>query len=95
MFKRIEPHETEIVGNWIATNGRVEADEACRRIWALVHGHLTKLATDSSGWEALYRDPSDNRFWEHTYPLGHMHGGGPPTLRMVSAEVAKAKYSLP
>lgn len=32
------------------------------------------------GWEKLYRDPYDGRFWLLTYPFGELQGGGPPSL---------------
>ena len=63
-----------------------------RNIRSLVADSLAKVATDQSGWTSLYRDPSDNRLWELTYPHGEMHGGGPPTLRRITAEYALRKY---
>ena len=32
------------------------------------------------GWEKLYRDPQDGRYWLLTYPFGELQGGGPPSL---------------
>lgn len=32
------------------------------------------------GWEKLYRDPGDGRYWLLTYPFGELQGGGPPSL---------------
>jgi hypothetical protein len=37
---------------------------------------LEKLGTDSSGWLTLYRDRSDGKLWELSYPHGELHGGG-------------------
>lgn len=73
---------------------RSVADDACVRIDWLVKSRLERLAKDASGWETLYRDPQDGRFWEHTYPQGHMHGGGPPQLKVVSSDVAISKYGV-
>ena len=63
---RIQPTETQLTGNWLSLNGRVVADEICRRIGDLVASHLKELGRDSSGWDALYRDPDDGRLWELT-----------------------------
>jgi hypothetical protein len=38
---------------------------------------MPKLGNDQSGWDALYVDPATGKFWELTYPQGHLHGGGP------------------
>ena len=84
--------ETEIVGEWIVHEGRVQGDESCQRIHTLTKSYLEKLATDESGWETLYRDPGDGRLWEHTYPHSEWHGGGPPSLRVVDRVQAAKKY---
>ena len=54
-----------------------------------------KVATDSSGWDILYKDPRDGRFWELTYPDSSFHGGGPPRLENFSATEAGSKDKLP
>lgn len=43
----------------------------------------------------LYEDPVDGRLWEHSYPKGDMHGGGPPALTVITLESARAKYKKP
>jgi len=53
---------------------------------------LSKVARDSSGWDSLYVDPSDNRFWELTYPESASHGGGPPHLKCLSRMEVREKY---
>ena len=65
-----------------------------RRIHELTGGELTRIASAENGWSTLYRDPSDGRHWELTYPLSHMHGGGPPRLAVISLEEARAKYGV-
>jgi hypothetical protein len=52
------------------------------------------VAIDESGWLTLYLDPEDGRFWEESFESSEMHGGGPPTLRIISANDAKLKFSL-
>lgn len=68
------------------------ADETCQRITDMTAGYLIELGRDSSGWETLYRDPHDGRFWELTYPESELQGGGPPQLRYLPEEAAKLKY---
>jgi hypothetical protein len=91
----ISPLETKLVGSWVLNNGKMIADDVCQRIRTLIQVDLTLIAKDWSGWETLYRDNNDGRYWEHTYPHGEMQGGGPPALFVVSAEVAAKKYNLP
>lgn len=85
--------ETEIVGNWVEVDGKIVGDEACKRIRSLTEEYFQKLGSDWSGWETLFKDPNDGRFWERTYPLSHMHGGGPPVLLNLSEQAAKGKYA--
>ena len=47
---------------------------------------MERLGADGGGWETLYRDPDDGRFWKLTFPKGHLHGGGPPALILVSID---------
>jgi len=42
-------------------------------------------ATDYNGWDVLYLDPADGRYWERILPSSEMHGGGP-------ADFAKHKF---
>ncbi|MBW2453417.1 MAG: hypothetical protein JRI68_02850, partial [Deltaproteobacteria bacterium] len=45
-------------------------------------------------WKTLFRDPSDGRLWERTYPEGHLQGGGPPMLSTVTEEQARRRYTF-
>jgi hypothetical protein len=89
---KLLPTETLLTGAWALHGDRVIADATCERINQLARSHLKLLGRDWSGWETLYLDPDDGRLWEQTYPQGEMHGGGPPQLRCVGREEAKAKY---
>ena len=91
-MNKILPNETEITGNWVTAEGRVVEDAACQRIAELVRTCLLELGRDSSGWDALYRDPSDGRLWELIYPQSHLQGGGPPQLLCLSIDEARHKY---
>ncbi|WP_423069444.1 Imm27 family immunity protein [Devosia sp. CN2-171] len=85
----INESETEIVGRWLANEGHVTADANCQRIDQLTTGYLTLLGHDASGWQALYRDPLDGRYWVRSYPTSGQHGGGPPELRHTSLQDAQ------
>ena len=76
----------------IEKNGEVVGDSTCKRIEFLISEHLEIIGKDDSGWDTLYLDPNDGRYWEHTYPKSHMHGGGTPALIHISEEEAKKKY---
>jgi Immunity protein 27 len=86
--------ETEIVGSWKMIDGRMVEDETSKRIRTLIKETLKPIATSSDGWERLYEDPQDHRFWELTYPSSEAQGGGPPTLRVVNDETVQRKYKL-
>ncbi|RAN82526.1 hypothetical protein B5P43_00005 [Bacillus sp. SRB_336] len=76
------------------TGGKVAGDASCLRIQELVAEHLIQVARSPDGWSCLYRDPSDGRLWEHTYPQSELHGGGPPALALVTQEQAFARYGI-
>jgi len=91
---KLDSAETRLVGQWIEKGGRVVADSTCERIRHLTEHVLLKIAISpiSGAWETLFRDPSDGRLWERTYLHGDMHGGGPPSLFLMSVEDAAKKY---
>ena len=90
----IDGNETLIEGNWEFVDGRMIPNSAVKRIRSLINDELTKIAVASSGWETLYRDPHDGRFWELTYLHGEMHGGGPESLRFIDVHGAEQKYGI-
>jgi hypothetical protein len=94
MANSLNEDESELVGSWVEIDGRMVGDAATGRIDRLIVQGLTKVGTASEGWELLYQDPRNGRYWELTYPLSYMHGGGPPTLRVLKNEVAQRKYGL-
>jgi hypothetical protein len=93
---KLQPNETELVGKWIADGKAVRADATCERIKWLIESHLKQIVFSPKygAWETLFQDPDDQRYWERTYPQSEMHGGGPPALRCLSPEQAKAKYGI-
>lgn len=88
----IRPEETEIKGGWVSQGGRMIADSNCSRIESLLENYLREVARDTSGWDVLYVDPVDGRYWELVYLESNLQGGGPPTLRRLSKESARGKY---
>ena len=92
-MKLLSKDETEVIGSWISENNKIKADEICDRIEWLVENHLTKLAVSEDGWDALYKDPIDSRFWMHRYPKSHLLGGGPPALTCISEAAAKERFN--
>jgi hypothetical protein len=88
----IKPSETVLTGQWILQGGRPVVDDVCKRILALTGSYLVEVGRDTSGWDTLYRDPTDGRYWELTYPQSELQGGGPPQLRCLTADEAKQKY---
>ena len=86
--------ETELVGSWKVLGGQMVEDETSRRIRSLVSSYLRQVAVSEDGWTKLYQDPEDQRFWELTYPLSEMQGGGPPRLCTIEGEQVRRKYKL-
>lgn len=92
-MREIGASEMEIRGDWVMdSSGMVVRDDATKRIDHLVRDYLEKLGSADAGWSTLYRDPDDGRFWEHFYPCSQMHGGGPPSLRVLRPSEVSSKY---
>lgn len=91
---KLKPNETVLTGSWNFDGKVNKADDVCDRIKWLLAESLTRIGTDDSGWETLYQDPDDKRYWELVYPNSEMHGGGPPQLRNLSDAEARSKYKL-
>jgi hypothetical protein len=93
-LNKLQPNEQILTGRWLIENGHTRGDAICERIEWLIAHHLQKVAIspESGGWETLYRDPDDGRYWERTYPQSAMHGGGPPQLQCVTPQEARTKY---
>lgn len=90
----ISPDESLIVGSWVKINGRMAADSELQRIRSLIANDLEFIGTSPDGWEKLYRDPHDGRFWEKFLPHGAMQGGGPESLRVLDSETVQKKYGV-
>lgn len=93
---KLQPNECLLTGSWSYSNNAMQADDVCRRIELLVSTDLKKIASSPKwgDWEQLFQDPLDGRYWEKTYPHGEMQGGGPPQLKWLSEDEARAKYRI-
>ena len=91
---KLKPNETELRGSWKLNGSSMIADDVCKRIEILISTYLTIISEDESGWNRLYQDLEDKRYWEHSYPQSEVHGGGPSLLRNLSPQEAKEKYLL-
>lgn len=94
MMERLKPNERKLVGVWQTIGNQVVGDDICDRIEQLTENYLEQVAADSSGWDILYKDPGDGRYWELIYPQSHLHGGGPPTLECISESLIREKYGV-
>ena len=88
------PDETELQGQWTKVEGKIIADSVCDRIAARVSDHLIGIGERRSGWKTLFQDPVDGRFWERVHSQSELHGGGPPTLRVIDALKAHRDYEF-
>lgn len=88
----INPEETLLVGSWKMDNGKMVADKVCQRIEKLMANYLRKVA--EGNWETLYQDPKYNRYWLLNYPYSDWHGGGPPSLKMITQTEVTEKFGL-
>ena len=90
----LKPDEILLIGSWKMDAGKVVSDEVCVRIEKLKNNYLKKVTVDKSGWETLYQDPKDNRFWLLFYPNSENHGGNSPTLKMLTQTEVTEKFGL-
>ncbi len=88
----IQSGEKLLEGKWVLDGNTVVADETCQRINRLVAEVLKFIGTDDSGWDSLYQDPADCRYWLLFYPSSGWHGGGPPTLKVLPPTEDIKKY---
>lgn len=88
----LKSDEFILIGSWKIVNGNVVSDEVCQRIENLIDNYLKKVSTEKTGWEILYQDKNDNRYWLLTFPKSDWHGGGPPTLKMLTEVEVSEKF---
>ena len=88
----LEPHERQLSGRWNAEVANGVGDVVDARIFWLVTERLTPTARSFDGWDAVFFDSRDGRFWELTFPHGSLFAGGPRQLTLVSPDVVAEKY---
>ena len=93
MKQTLSHNETELLGNWVVHGNSVIADDVSKRIEALIKDSRKKVAVSDDGWEILYIDQNDGRYWELTYPSSNSNGGGAPKLSVLSPEQVKGNYN--
>lgn len=91
---RIKPNEIQLQGGIKVVGFPLEFDETSERIFFLVQDYLIAIGSDDSGWNRLYQDPEDLRYWELSYPESEMHGGGAPLLQNISIEEVRERYGI-
>jgi hypothetical protein len=93
-YPELRPDERELTGASDDVREGAPGDEVDRRIFWLVRHRLRARASANGGWDQLFIDPRDGRYWELTFPQGNLFGGGPRRLRHLSAEEAAEKYGV-
>ncbi len=91
---KLKSNETILKGGWLYDGSSIKSDNITKRIEWLISGELKEIATDETGWNKLYQDLKDNRYWELTYTESEQHGGGAPNLKYLSNHEAKSKYEF-
>jgi hypothetical protein len=93
-YAELGPDEQRLDGAWLDTPDGTVGDEVDRRIFWLVRHSLRPVAMTQGGWDQLFVDPRDGRYWELTFPYGSLHGGGPRRLTTLPRDVAVSKFGL-
>ena len=91
---KIDKEETKIIGSSSFDGFKIIADEQSKRIDWLVKHYLEKISSDGLNWTVLYQDPEDKRYWELEFPQSDEHGGGPPSLVLLSESDAEERYNI-
>ena len=91
---KLEKEEILLKGEITKLLNSIEYDDVSNRIFSLIKNYLIEVKVDSSGWNRLFIDPKDGRYWELFYSNGELQGGGAPTLKYLLREEAIIKYDL-
>lgn len=94
VLMNIQPNETKITGNWVIENGKPVADAAAKRINHIIKNDLVKIGCSDDGWSVLFWDKKYGHYWELTYIDSSWHGGGAPSLELLSNVDANVKYKI-
>jgi hypothetical protein len=92
IHSELGPDERRLTGAWDEVYQRALGDEVEARIIWLIRHRLRPRASANGGWDQLFVDPRDGRYWDLTFPRGSLHGGGPRQLTLLTPDEAAAKY---
>ena len=70
----LSSEEKSLIGSWVLIGDSVEFDKLSYCINWLITKYSIKVKQDESGWNTLFADPEDGRYWELTYPTAETHG---------------------
>lgn len=93
-MKKPLKNESLLLGEIVTNNGLIEKDYTFNRIEWLISEYFNKVDSNESGWEVLFQDPEDKRYWELSYPDSELHGGGRPQLKLMSTDEARLKFNI-
>ena len=91
---KLQKDEIELLGKWIFHDGKIIENDVIKRINFLMDNDLIKIAVSDNGWETLYQDTNDKRYWELVYNSSEEQGGGAPSLINITEKKAKKKYEI-
>ena len=91
-YKAIAPEETEIIGNWVYSDDKIEDDFNSKRIDYLTNNVLTDILVHDNGWNRLFVDERDNRYWELHFRNSELQGGGPKSLVVLDKAEVLRRY---
>ena len=92
LMNKISHDETLIECQWLVIEDQVKPNAACERIEWLVSDVLNLVKVDRRGWEKLYQDPADKRYWLLFYPQSELKGGGPASLMEITYAEADVRF---
>jgi len=94
MMNKISDNETLIECEWQVVEDQVKPGSACERIEWLISDILKLVKVDKRGWEKLFLDPGDGRYWLLFYPQSELTGGGPASLMEITFSEAELRFKL-
>ena len=74
----LKRHEREIIGHHFLYKGKMVADDQAVRVLRLTNEYLEYITDDETGWNTLYRDPNDGRYWEKSISKANTMAEGQP-----------------
>jgi hypothetical protein len=87
----LKSNEIELRGSWKLVDNLMKVDDIHERIESLTSSYLIEIGEDESGWNKLYQDPKDKRYWELSYPESEIHGGGSTFIKEFVFDRSKRK----